>query len=133
MTKLVVVSAVAMVDQGGRVLLAERPQGKQMAGLWEFPGGKVNADESPEGALIREIKEELGVTLDRGALLPLTFASHDYGSFHLLMPFYMCPEWEGTVNAREGQALRWLKPEEMNPAEMPPADLPLVEFLKAFI
>src|SRR5690242_14774464 len=105
--RLVLVAAVALIDADGRVLLAQRPVGKAMAGLWEFPGGKVDAGETPEAALIRELEEELGIDVSANCLAPFTFASHDYPEFHLLMPLYVCRVWEGTVMAREGQSLRW--------------------------
>lgn len=129
-SKLLLVAAVALVDPDGRVLLAERPQGKQLAGLWEFPGGKVDPGETPEAALIRELKEELGITVEKACLAPFTFASHAYESFHLLMPLYVCRVWEGTVQALEGQKLAWVKVGEMDSYPMPPADKPLVAMLR---
>jgi 8-oxo-dGTP diphosphatase len=128
--KLLLVAAVALVDRDSRVLLAQRPEGKLMAGLWEFPGGKVEAGETPETALIRELEEELGVSTHTSCLAPLTFASHRYDAFHLLMPLFACRKWCGTITAREGQALRWLRPAEMRGVAMPPADLPLVAALR---
>lgn len=124
------VVAVALVDRDGRVLLAERPEGKQMAGLWEFPGGKVQAGETPEAALIRELQEELGVDTEASCLAPFTFASHSYARFHLLMPLYVCRVWEGRPEGREGQRLAWATPSEMKSYPMPPADKPLVAMLR---
>jgi 8-oxo-dGTP diphosphatase len=126
---LVLVAAVALLDADGRVLLAQRPAGKSMAGLWEFPGGKVEAGERPEAALIRELDEELGITVREPCLAPLTFASHDYGDFHLLMPLYVCRRWEGRPTAREGQCLAWVRPAKLREYPMPPADVPLVPVL----
>jgi 8-oxo-dGTP diphosphatase len=126
---LVLVAAVALLDADGRVLLAQRPEGKSMAGLWEFPGGKVEANERPEAALIRELNEELGITVREPCLAPLTFASHDYGDFHLLMPLYVCRRWEGRPTAREGQTLAWVRPAKLRDYPMPPADVPLVPML----
>ena len=127
--KLTLVVAVALVDADNRILLAQRPEGKQLAGLWEFPGGKVEAGERPEETLIRELKEELGITVKEPCLAPLTFASHAYESFHLLMPLYICRRWEGFVQSLEGQALKWVKPGELRAYPMPPADEPLIPFL----
>jgi 8-oxo-dGTP diphosphatase len=127
--KLVLVAACALVDVDGRVLIAERPAGKPMAGLWEFPGGKVEAGERPEQTLIRELKEELGITVNEACLAPLTFASHGYPGFHLLMPLYVCRRWDGTVTAREGQRLAWVRPNRLRDYKMPPADEPLVSHL----
>ncbi|HTZ78391.1 MAG TPA: (deoxy)nucleoside triphosphate pyrophosphohydrolase [Stellaceae bacterium] len=127
---VVLVVAVALVDADGRVLLAQRPEGKSMAGLWEFPGGKVNADETPEAALIRELKEELGIDVAESCLAPFTFASHRYERFHLLMPLYVCRRWQGTVTPREGQALTWVRPPRLDQYPMPPADKPLVAMLR---
>ncbi len=124
------VVAVALVDADGRVLLARRPEGKMMAGLWEFPGGKVHEGEAPEAALIRELKEELGIDVSEACLAPLTFASHRYERFHLLMPLYVCRRWSGTVAAREGQALAWVRPQKLDHYAMPPADKPLVAMLR---
>jgi 8-oxo-dGTP diphosphatase len=129
MTKLVLVVACALVDADNRVLIAQRPQGKSMAGLWEFPGGKVEDGESPEHALIRELAEELGVNVTEPCLAPLTFASHDYGSFHLLMPLFVCRRWSGMAGAREGQTLRWVRPSSLRDFPMPPADEPLISSL----
>ena len=128
--KTVLVSAVALIDRDGRVLLAQRPEGKAMAGLWEFPGGKVEPGETPEAALIRELHEELGIETWQSCLVPLTFASHSYDSFHLLMPLYVCRVWEGTVEAREGQELKWVRPVRLGDYDMPPADAPLVAMLR---
>ncbi len=131
--KTVLVSAVALIDPDGRVLLAQRPEGKSMAGLWEFPGGKVEQGETPEEALIRELQEELGINTWESCLAPLTFASHRYDDFHLLMPLYICRKWEGIVTAREGQNLRWVRPDALRDYPMPPADIPLVAFLRDFL
>lgn len=122
---IVIVAACALVDPSGRVLITRRPAGKPMAGLWEFPGGKVEPGECPEDALIRELREELGITISRDRLAPLTFASHAYPDFHLLMPVYACRDWEGKVVAQEGQESLWLRPEELDAYAMPPADEPL--------
>ncbi len=127
---IVLVVAVALVDGDGRVLLAQRPAGKMMAGLWEFPGGKVQPGEAPEAALIRELKEELGIDVSEACLAPLTFASHRYERFHLLMPLYVCRRWNGDVAAREGQALAWVRPMKLDQYAMPPADKPLVAMLQ---
>ncbi len=123
---IVLVAACALVDTDGRVLIAKRPTGRQMAGLWEFPGGKVEPGETPEATLIRELKEELGIIVKEECLAPLTFASHSYTDFHLLMPLYVCRHWEGTVRAQEGQNLAWVRPNQMRDYAMPPADLPLI-------
>ena len=123
------VSAVALVDADGRVLVAKRPTGKPLAGLWEFPGGKVHDDETPEAALVRELKEELGIDISQSCLAPLTFASHAYESFHLMMPLYVCRTWAGQVTGCEGQELQWLMPNRLNTVPMPPADIPLVAML----
>lgn len=131
--KIVLVSAVALIDVDGRVLLAQRPQGKSMAGLWEFPGGKVEPDETPEAALIRELNEELGIDTWASCLAPLTFASHSYDDFHLMMPLFACRKWEGTPRAREGQVLKWVKPLEMGDYPMPAADIPLVAILRDWL
>ena len=131
--KLVLVAACALVDADGRVLLTERPAGKSMAGLWEFPGGKIEAGERPEQTLIRELKEELGIVVREDCLAPLTFASHAYSDFHLLMPLYVCRRWEGTVTATEGQKLAWVKPNRLRDYEMPPADVPLISHLMALL
>ncbi|MBV7411060.1 8-oxo-dGTP diphosphatase MutT [Maritimibacter sp. DP1N21-5] len=130
MTKVVLVSAVALVDRDGRVLLAQRPEGKSMAGLWEFPGGKVETGETPEAALIRELKEELGIDTWHSCLAPLTFASHAYESFHLLMPVFVCRKWEGTPHPKEGQTLKWVRVADMRDYPMPPADIPLVAMMR---
>ena len=127
---VVLVVAVALVDVDGRILLAERPQGKSMAGLWEFPGGKVHGGETPEAALIRELKEELGIDVTASCLAPFTFASHGYAEFHLLMPLYVCRKWQGSVTAREGQRLAWVRPNRLADYAMPPADRPLVAMLR---
>jgi len=131
--KIVLVSAVALIDVDGRVLLAQRPEGKSMAGLWEFPGGKVEPDETPEAALIRELEEELGINTWASCLAPLTFASHSYDNFHLMMPLFACRKWEGTPQAREGQTLKWVKPLEMGAYPMPAADIPLVAVLRDWL
>jgi len=123
------VSAVALVDADGRVLMAKRPPGKALAGLWEFPGGKVHDDETPEAALVRELDEELGIDIAESCLAPLTFASHAYEHFHLIMPLYVCRTWKGQVTAREGQELVWRMPNRLNTLPMPPADIPLVAML----
>ncbi len=130
---LLIVAAVALVDIDGRVLLQQRPYGKSMGGLWELPGGKLMAGESPESALIRELKEELGIDVTTSCLAPLTFASHHYADFQLLMPVYACRIWEGTPIGKEGQALKWVRPVNMNELSMPPADLPLVPLLRDFL
>lgn len=127
--KLTLVVACALVDADNRVLIAQRPANKAMAGLWEFPGGKVNDGERPEDALIRELAEELGVTVREACLAPLTFASHGYTDFHLLMPLYICRRWEGTVTAREHQALAWVRANKLRDYPMPQADLPLIPAL----
>ncbi len=132
-TKTVLVAACALVDADGRVLIAQRPQGKPMAGLWEFPGGKIEAGERPEQTLIRELKEELGIVVKEDCLAPLTFASHVYPDFHLLMPLYVCRRWEGTVTAREAQQLAWVKPNRLRDYDMPPADVPLVSHLMTLL
>ena len=127
--KLVLVAACALIDPDGRVLIAQRPQGKSMAGLWEFPGGKVEAGERPEQSLIRELNEELGIAVKEECLAPLTFASHLYSDFHLLMPLYVCRRWEGIVGPREGQNLKWVRPGALRDYPMPPADEPLIPHL----
>jgi len=128
--KLVLVAACALVDADGRVLLAQRPEGKSMAGLWEFPGGKVEFGERPEQTLIRELNEELGIRVKEDCLAPFAFASHGYEGFHLLMPLYLCRRWDGIVVAREQQNLAWVKPKQMGEYPMPPADVPLVAQLR---
>jgi 8-oxo-dGTP diphosphatase len=127
--KTVLVAACALVDVDGRVLIARRPEGKTMAGLWEFPGGKVEAGELPEQTLIRELMEELGIDVTQACLAPLTFASHSYPEFHLLMPLWICRRWEGIVTAREGQELAWVRPQRLRDYSMPPADEPLIPHL----
>jgi 8-oxo-dGTP diphosphatase len=124
------VAACALIDVDGRVLIAQRPQGKQLAGLWEFPGGKVEAGETLEACLIRELDEELGLTVTHACLAPFVFASHAYETFHLLMPLYLCRRWEGVAIAREHAALAWVRPEAMSDYPMPPADAPLVAWLR---
>ena len=131
--KLLTVAACALVDADGRVLLAQRPTGKPMAGLWEFPGGKVEAGERPEQTLIRELKEELGILVNEACLAPLTFASHAYPDFHLLMPLYVCRRWEGTPMALEGQELAWVRVNRLRDYPMPPADEPLVSHLMTLL
>jgi 8-oxo-dGTP diphosphatase len=130
---LVLVAAVALVDADGRVLLARRPEGKVMAGLWEFPGGKVDPGETPEAALIRELAEELGIDVAVSCLAPYTFASHAYPDFHLLMPLYVCRKWSGIVVPREGQRLAWVRPARLAEYPMPPADKPLVAMLRGLL
>ncbi len=127
--KLLLVVAAALIDTDNRVLIAQRPEGKQLAGLWEFPGGKIDANERPEPALIRELHEELGITVKEACLAPLTFASFAYPDFHLLMPLYVCRRWEGMVMSRENQALKWVHPRELRAYPMPPADEPLIPAL----
>ncbi|MBV5262782.1 8-oxo-dGTP diphosphatase MutT [Pinisolibacter aquiterrae] len=129
MKPIVLVAAVALIDADGRILLAQRPEGKSMAGLWEFPGGKVEAGERPEETLIRELDEELGIEVKEACLAPLTFASHSYENFHLLMPLWVCRRWIGTVVGREGQALKWVRPRSLRDFPMPPADEPLIPHL----
>lgn len=128
--KVVLVSAVALIDPDGRILLAQRPEGKSMAGLWEFPGGKVETGETPENALIRELHEELGIYTWESCLAPLTFASHSYPDFHLLMPLFACRKWTGQVQAREGQTLTWARATQLRDYPMPPADIPLIPILR---
>lgn len=132
MTTLIV-SAVALIDVDGRVLLARRPAGKAMAGLWEFPGGKVEAGETPEAALIRELREELGIDTWASCLAPLTFASHAYDDFHLLMPLFACRRWQGTAQPREGQELAWVRAGDLHSYPMPPADVPLIAILRDWL
>ncbi|THD85412.1 (deoxy)nucleoside triphosphate pyrophosphohydrolase [Aliigemmobacter aestuarii] len=131
--KTILVSAVALIDADGRVLLAQRPEGKYLAGLWEFPGGKVEQGETPEAALIRELHEELGIDTWKSCLAPLTFASHSYDDFHLLMPVFACRRWQGTPVAREGQTLAWVRPDRLRDYPMPPADLPLIPILRDWL
>jgi 8-oxo-dGTP diphosphatase len=131
--KIVLVSAVALIDVDGRVLLAQRPEGKSLAGLWEFPGGKVEPGETPEAALIRELKEELGIDTWASCLAPLTFASHSYDGFHLLMPLFACRKWEGIVSGREGQTLAWVRAQNLKDYPMPPADIPLIRILRDWL
>jgi 8-oxo-dGTP diphosphatase len=130
---LVLVAAVALIDRDGRVLLARRPEGKSMAGLWEFPGGKIEVGETPEAALVRELHEELGIETWDSCLAPLTFASHAYPDFHLLMPLYACRKWAGTAAAREAQELVWVRPGDLRRYPMPPADLPLIPILRDWL
>ena len=131
--KTLLVSAVALIDAEGRVLLAQRPEGKSMAGLWEFPGGKVEAGETPEVALIRELQEELGIDTWESCLAPLTFASHSYDKFHLLMPLFACRKWQGIVTAQEGQSLAWVRANQLRDYPMPPADIPLIPILRDWL
>jgi 8-oxo-dGTP diphosphatase len=131
--KLVLVAACALIDPDGRVLIAQRPQGKSMAGLWEFPGGKVESGERPEQSLIRELKEELGIVVKEECLAPLTFASHLYPDFHLLMPLYVCRRWEGIVEGREMQSLKWARLHDLRNYPMPPADEPLIPHLMTLL
>lgn len=128
--RLILVVACALIDPDGRVLIAQRPSGKNMGGLWEFPGGKIEAGETPEGSLIRELHEELGITVKEACLAPFTFASHGYTEFHLLMPLYVCRRWEGTPQPLEHSALKWVRPKDMGSYPMPPADLPLIPMLR---
>jgi 8-oxo-dGTP diphosphatase len=131
--RLVLVAAVALIDADGRVLLAQLPEGKAMAGLWEFPGGKVEPGETPEAALIRELREELGIDTAASCLAPLTFASHGYADFHLLMPLFACRKWDGQVTPQEGQATRWVRPANLRDYPMPEADLPLIPVLRDWL
>ena len=131
--KTILVVAAALVDSDGRVLIAQRPEGKQLAGLWEFPGGKVEPGETPETALIRELEEELGIVVKQACLAPFVFASHTYESFHLLMPLYLIRRWEGEPESKEHKALKWVRPNDMGQYPMPPADDPLVAWLRDFI
>ena len=131
--KLVLVAACALIDADGRVLIAERPAGRSMAGLWEFPGVKVEAGETPEATLIRELKEELGIVVKEDCLAPLTFASHTYADFHLLMPLYVCRRWEGIVQPQENQRITWVRPNKLRDYPMPPADLPLISHLTSLL
>jgi 8-oxo-dGTP diphosphatase len=127
--KLLLVVAAALIDADNRVLIAQRPEGKALAGLWEFPGGKIDPAERPEEALIRELHEELGITVKEACLAPLTFASHAYPDFHLFMALYICRRWEGMVSSREGQSLKWVRPRDLRQYPMPPADEPLIPAL----
>ena len=131
--KVVLVAACALIDADGRVLIAERPAGKSMAGLWEFPGGKVEPGERPEQSLIRELREELGILVNEACLAPLTFASHAYPEFHLLMPLYVCRRWEGTIVPQEGQRLAWVRPNRLREYPMPAADIPLISHLTTLV
>ncbi|MCM2561930.1 8-oxo-dGTP diphosphatase MutT [Lutimaribacter sp. EGI FJ00015] len=131
--KIVLVAAVALIDRDGRILLAQRPEGKSMAGLWEFPGGKVEPGETPESALVRELHEELGIETWNSCLAPLTFASHGYDDFHLLMPLYACRKWDGIPQPKEGQSLSWAYSRELRDYPMPPADLPLIPILRDWV
>ncbi len=131
--KTLLVSAVALVDVDGRILLSQRPEGKSMAGLWEFPGGKVERGETPEIALIRELEEELGINTWTSCLAPLTFASHNYGDFHLLMPLFVCRKWQGVPTGKEGQTLKWVRTKDLKSYPMPPADVPLIPILRDWI
>jgi len=131
--KVLLVSAVALIDADGRILLAQRPEGKSLAGLWEFPGGKVEQGETPEIALIRELQEELGINTWSSCLAPLTFASHSYEDFHLLMPLFACRRWEGTPQPREGQTLKWVHARDLRDYPTPPADIPLIPILRDWL
>lgn len=131
--KLLLVAAVALVDADRRILIAQRPEGKQLAGLWEFPGGKIEPGETPEQTLIRELREELDISVKEPCLAPLTFASHHYQDFHLLMPLYVCRRWEGTPRAIEHQAIRWVEPTRLREFPMPPADEPLIPMIRDMI
>lgn len=130
---ILLVVAVALIDPDGRVLIAERPEGRSMAGLWEFPGGKVEAGETPEAALVRELEEELGISTHASCLAPFTFASHAYEKFHLLMPLYICRKWQGQIISREGQRYKWVRPAKLRDYPMPPADEPLVAMLRDYL
>ena len=131
--KRLLVCAVALIDADGRVLMAKRPEGKTLAGLWEFPGGKVEEGERPEAALLRELKEELGIDVTESCLAPLTFASHAYADFHLLMPLYVCRRWKGIPHGLEGQELKWVKAKDLRALPMPPADVPLIAHLEELL
>lgn len=131
--KTVLVSAVALIDVDGRILLAQRPKGKSMVGLWEFPGGKVEPGETPEQALIRELNEELGIDTWSSCLAPLTFASHSYDDFHLLMPLFACRKWQGVPTPQEGQVLKWVQIQNLRDFPMPPADIPLIPILRDWL
>jgi 8-oxo-dGTP diphosphatase len=130
---VLLVVSVALIDIDERILLAQRPEGRQMSGLWEFPGGKIEEGETPEVALVRELKEELGIDITESCLAPFSFASHVYDSFHLLMPLYQCRQWKGAPSPKEQQKLKWVRHENFNDYAMPPADLPLVAMLKEFL
>lgn len=131
--KTLLVSAVALIDPDGRVLLAQRPEGKSMAGLWEFPGGKIEPGETPEAALVRELHEELGIETWASCLAPLTFASHSYDDFHLLMPVFACRKWDGIVSPKEGQQLAWVHAQDLKSYPMPAADIPLISVLRDWL
>jgi 8-oxo-dGTP diphosphatase len=131
--RLILVAAVALIDPDGRVLIAQRPEGKSLAGLWEFPGGKVEPGERPEQALVRELREELNIDVSESCLAPLTFASHAYDEFHLLMPLYVCRRWKGEVISNEGQALKWVRAKALRDYPMPPADNPLIPHLEELL
>jgi 8-oxo-dGTP diphosphatase len=131
--KTLLVSAVALIDPDGRILLSQRPAGKSLAGLWEFPGGKVESCETPEAALIRELQEELGIDTWQSCLAPLSFASHTYEDFHLLMPLFACRKWNGTPQPREGQVLKWVRVKDLSTYPMPPADKPLIAVLRDWL
>ena len=131
--KTVLVAAVALIDRDGRILLAQRPKGKSMAGLWEFPGGKIEPDETPEQALIRELEEELGINTWSSCLAPLTFASHSYDDFHLLMPLFACRKWAGIAHPKEGQTLKWVGVRDLSSYPMPAADVPLIPILRDWL
>jgi 8-oxo-dGTP diphosphatase len=131
--RLLLVAAVALIDKDGRVLISKRPEGKSLAGLWEFPGGKIEPGERPETALIRELKEELGIDVAQSCLAPLTFASHAYDDFHLLMPLYVCRRWKGLVAPQEDQELKWVRAQALREHPMPPADLPLIPHLEELL
>ncbi len=130
---LILVAAAALVDVDGRVLICQRPEGKQLAGLWEFPGGKLEPGETPEACLIRELREELGIEVKAACLAPFVFASHGYDDFHLLMPLYLLRRWEGEIQQREHAALKWVRPGKLHEFPMPPADLPLAAYLRDFL
>lgn len=133
LAKLLFVVACALIDQDGRILLTQRPDGKSMAGLWEFPGGKIEIGETPEQALIRELNEELGIDTSENCLAPFTFASHAYEKFHLMMPLYICRKWKGHIIGREDQKLKWVKPGQLKDYDMPPADVPLIAMLRDYL